>query len=1353
MIPNRVPTSSMSLPNWFDLLEEFESAWQNGHPPSVASFLKSRLSSGNDPEPGEHHQLLEELIKIDLECRWRHAGSSAGADSDSASGFSSPTVLAHGPLLELYLRICPQLGSLEQLSCELIAEEYRVRQRWGDRPTQAEYLARFPRQAAHLPDLLAKEDRELRAEGVDVSAREPLFPEPPSGTDKGAVVESPAPASAADSPEDKPLPRIPKYENLTELAKGGMGVVYRAFDLALNRDVAVKILADKYRASGTHIIRFLEEARITAQLQHPAIPPVHEIGTLPDGSPFLVMKLIKGQTLEQLMKERPDPAHDRGRFLTVFEQACQAVGYAHSRGVLHRDLKPSNVMVGAFGEVQVMDWGLAKVQGRADQPPAPVRETVSNHTAIRDPRSDSGGSKTEDGTMLGTPAYLAPEQAAGAVDEIDARADVFGLGSILCVLLTGQPPYVADSAEAIRRLALRGKLDDACDRLDHCGADPELVDLAKRCLAVEPCDRPEGAGTLAAELARLRLLAEERARQAELDRVEAEAQREKALTRVAEEGKRRKIQLALAATLLVLVAGAGVGAWEMQRQARERERRHQVQRVAAETALVEVRELRKRGLWKQANGLLLQAQRQLGPDGDDELRQQLIQSRRNLEFLAKLDRIRQEKVTIVERVVDGVLKKDLDRSMANPEYAAVFREYGLDFLAGEPEELSRQLKDSPVAEQLISAVDDWALDEKQPQQRDRLDQIAAAASGDHWRQELLDVRQDPQELKRRAEQMMQYGGSPAQFIRLARVLDEHHLDSLALLEAGSRFHPRDFSLHFERAIRYHDPSRQQFEAAAGAYHAALALQPDSIAVWNNFGDMLLKKGDFDGAVSCYRTALRGDPKHAKIHNNLGCALRARGDLDKAIACLRAAVQLDPKLAEAHANLGAVLHDRRDLDGAQRCFRTAIQLAPRLVQAHFNLGIVLTDKGDKPGAIDCYRKAIQLDPKQAPTHHNLGVLLRETNDLDGAIASFRTAIRLDPKFARPYINLGTALVVKPDLDGAIDCFRKAVQADPKMIEGHNNLGLALQAKNDLAGAEDCFWTALKLDPKHAQAYYNLGMVLKARGDREGAIRAFRSAVRFDPKSAEAHTNLGVALHEKRDLDGAINCFRKAINLAPNLFQPHYNLGIARHDKKDFDAALVSFRKASQLQPEFPGLMAVVSMLERRQELAAKVQAVLGGKKTVHDARECIELARYCAQYEDRYQAALRFYRDAVAANPNVATDQQNQYRYDAACWAALAAAGKGTDAHNLSKEKATELREQALSWLREDLSMYRQSAAKADSQLRQVLTQRLRHWQQDTDLASLRDKDRLESLPDTERQEWAKFWKQVAELRKQLLESK
>ena len=152
-----------------------------------------------------------------------------------------------------------------------------------------------------------------------------------------------------------------RYTLNAEIARGGMGVVYRATDTAFGREVAIKVLQEKYDPTSGAGRRFAEEARILGLLQHPAIPPVHDLGMLPDGRPFLAMKLIKGQTLDELLKGRADLAADRGCFVAAFEAVCQAVAYAHAHKVIHRDLKPANIMVGSFGEVQVMDLGLAKV--------------------------------------------------------------------------------------------------------------------------------------------------------------------------------------------------------------------------------------------------------------------------------------------------------------------------------------------------------------------------------------------------------------------------------------------------------------------------------------------------------------------------------------------------------------------------------------------------------------------------------------------------------------------------------------------------------------------------------------------------------------------------------------------------------------------------------------------------------------------------------------------------------------------------------------------------------------------------------------------------------------------------------
>lgn len=349
-------------------------------------------------------------------------------------------------------------------------------------------------------------------------------------------------------------PAVTRYELVREIARGGMGVVYFARDLALGREIAVKVMLP-----GMSATEFVRESQIAAKLPHPGIPPVHALGTLPDGRPFLAMKLIQGETLEKLLRGRSDPAAERGRFVAAFEQMCQAVGYAHAQGIVHRDLKPANVMVGAFGEVQVMDWGLAKVVGSADGAAAGGTAPVSEDVAA-----------TVAGQVKGTPGYMAPEQARG--EPVDARADVFALGGILAAILTGKPPFVGNSVLDTIIRAAKAELDDVYARLDGCGADAELIEVAKWCLAARAEDRPADGEAVAAAVAAYRAGVDARLHQAEQDRAaaeataaeeqntrrEAEARADAERAKGDEQRKRRRVQLVLAGVVVATLAGAGI---------------------------------------------------------------------------------------------------------------------------------------------------------------------------------------------------------------------------------------------------------------------------------------------------------------------------------------------------------------------------------------------------------------------------------------------------------------------------------------------------------------------------------------------------------------------------------------------------------------------------------------------------------------------------------------------------------------------------------------------------------------------------------------------------------------------------
>ena len=383
------------------------------------------------------------------------------------------------------------------------------------------------------------------------------------------------PEVPAPQPELPPSSHFGDYEILHEIGRGGRGIVYRVNDPELNRPLAVKVLRPELRDEPDAVRRFLEEAQVMGQLQHPNIVPVHAIGRLPDGRLYFAMRLVQGRTLAELLAERPAPSHDLPRFLTVIQQVCQAVAYAHSRRVIHRDLKPANVMVGTFAEVQVMDWGLTKVL-TADEASQALQPSESGASAseitntIRTLRTEETGLSSADGLMVGTISYLSPEQAKGQIERVDRRADVFGLGAVLCEVLTGQPPYTGAAVWKLHLMAAEGDLADAFARLDRCGTDAELIALAKDCLAPERERRPRDAGEVAARLATYLAGVQERFRQAEIEKAAEQARAEEAgLTAAAEHRARRRtralagvitaasiLMISTLAVSTVLIAGA-----------------------------------------------------------------------------------------------------------------------------------------------------------------------------------------------------------------------------------------------------------------------------------------------------------------------------------------------------------------------------------------------------------------------------------------------------------------------------------------------------------------------------------------------------------------------------------------------------------------------------------------------------------------------------------------------------------------------------------------------------------------------------------------------------------------------------
>jgi serine/threonine-protein kinase len=347
-------------------------------------------------------------------------------------------------------------------------------------------------------------------------------------------------AAAQPSTVDTP-PVAGPYTELTPHARGGLGEVLRATDPGLHRTVAVKRLLDRRADDSASRARFLQEAEITARLEHPGVVPVY--GLFHDGGrPCYAMRFVQGQTVDEAMTAYhagpPDPLAFR-RLLQSFQQVCQTVAYTHNRGVIHRDLKPSNVMLGRFGETLVVDWGLAKAVGRTDE----VRAVSPDATL-----QPTGGSSTDTelGAAVGTPAYMSPEQAAGRWDVVGPASDVYGLGAVLYTLLTGRAPLEKGNWPEMQQKIQRG--DFPRPRQLKPGVPRTLEAVCLKAMALEPHDRYASAEALAADVEHW--LADE----------PVTAYREPAATRLFRWGRRhRPLVAGAAALLLTAVAALGVG--------------------------------------------------------------------------------------------------------------------------------------------------------------------------------------------------------------------------------------------------------------------------------------------------------------------------------------------------------------------------------------------------------------------------------------------------------------------------------------------------------------------------------------------------------------------------------------------------------------------------------------------------------------------------------------------------------------------------------------------------------------------------------------------------------------------------
>jgi serine/threonine-protein kinase len=1026
---------------------------------------------------------------------------------------------------------------------------------------------------------------------------------------------------------EPPGTQIGPYKLLQQIGEGGFGVVYMAEQTKpVRRKVALKIIKPGMDTKEV-IARFEAERQALALLDHPNIAKVLDAGTTgenhkseirnpkeirskksksqdraddavsdirnsnfevpsdfefrdsdfrPEGRPYFVMELVRGVTITEFCDERKLNTRER---LQLFIDVCRAVQHAHQKGIIHRDLKPSNILVTLDDGrpiPKVIDFGISKA----------LSQQLTEKTLF-----------TAFGQMIGTPLYMAPEQAEMSMRDVDTRSDVYSLGVLLYELLTGTTPFDKETLQKsgfdeMRRIirevepprpsarisTLRAEMLSTVSGKRHI--DPrklgaslrgELDWIVMKALEKDRNRRYESASAFAADVERY--LADE----------PVQARPASVWYRFRKFARRRKGAFVGVAVVMLFVAtiAGGIG-WMAGDQAAQQRARQTRLAGQVELILDDVERLMEQQKWPEALAAAQRAEAAIeSGNADDATRQQVRTILKDLQFIDRLERIRMARATAVEGKLDknaGAVRK----------YAQAFREYGVDVEQLPAETAIAGLKRRPgLAIALAAALDDWVHCRREVSKTDadgwkRLVAVARGIDPDplrdrlraSWGQKLTPELQA--DLRRLAESIDVRRQPPATLLSLAVTLRRCKLSDSAvqLLQQAQSVHPGDFWLNFTLGSQLH--GRKDDEGSVRFNTTAVGIRPNSVAAHNNLGVALGKKVKLDDAIRCFQKAIELDPKFARAHYALGLVYRRQGKLDDAVRCYKKAIELNSKFAGAHYSLGITYGRQGKLDDAVRCYKKAIELDSKFAGAHYVLGNALQEQGKPDEAIVSYRKAIELDPKNAVVHTNLGNALGSHGKPDEAIASHRKAVELDPKNAAAHSNLGSALHNQGKLDEAVACFRKAIELDPKYAVAHLNLGAALNNQGKRDEAIESFKKAIELDPMDAFAHNVLGDVLARLKKLDEAMACFRKAIQLDPQFAGAHRNFPGAHCNlawclanasdpgRRDAKQALFHAERAVALNSKSSIAWQVLGWARYRSGDWKGCIAALQKSIQLQ---------------------------------------------------------------------------------------------------------------------------------------------------------------------------------------------
>jgi tetratricopeptide (TPR) repeat protein len=907
-----------------------------------------------------------------------------------------------------------------------------------------------------------------------------------------------------------------------------MAVVWRALDRKLHREVALKEIREEVALHSDGIARFRHEAEAIARLSHPNVVAFYDAA---DEGPrtLLVMELVKGEPLARFLEKRP-PLRT---VVEILEKATRGVHHAHEQGVIHRDLKPGNILLDQSGEPKVSDFGLAHLSG------------------------DLVTTLTKTGAVLGTPAYMAPEQARGAKSSIDRRTDVYALGATLYEALAGRPPFRGDSIHAVVHDVIHKEPEPP--RILVPGVPLDLQTIALKCLAKEQQRRYETALEVADELRRW------------LDGKPIRA-RPPSATEVVALWIRRNQRFAVLLAAFAVAAATAIAAFGFRIQ------EYFSRESAVEAELAHARE---------------------GPvNGSTVDRIVALTSPRTIEILiAAVNRETDQLAAVTADVYIAAKVPDEDEARLGEKPLE-----GLEgavkrlMAAGQPDpgdvrvlgEALRRIEDrdrrtlakaGDAREPNASVVIGLAQSRRQSPGVHHAALVAIEALGRIADRaavkaiaRFLALIEDEQEACLAGEALIKIGGDEA---GRAVMEKQQRLGSLSvfydrmapLLARSAKISSTPGALTAkdlkDRGIDR--ASIKDFDGAIADLTSSIALDPKDPFAWYNRALVHFEKRELDASLADASRAVKLKPEDGGFLSFRGNVRRLRGDLDDALEDLDKAIELEPRRVTSLVYRGQARRAAGDFPGAIADLTSAIAIDGGSVAAWSNRGFVKKQAKDYQGALADWNHVLQLKPHDAITLVNKGVLEKELGEYAAAIDDLSRAIDEQTQSPDPYIARGMVYLHTAQTERGLADFETAIEMAPNAFGAWQGRALARKDLGDLKEALEDMGHACKLSPRTPNLWCDSAGIRVLLGDLAGARKDLDQALKLDSKHVLALTNRGVVRRRLGDLKGAIADTTRALKLDPKNTAALGARIDAFFDSGDYETALADAERLIGVAP--------------------------------------------------------------------------------------------------------------------------------------------------------------------------------------------